>query len=94
MHIHGQNCEKLSVLHDTGYSVVHGMPEILLPSAVHLEERLTPISQSVRPAVSQTVIRSSRQADRNTQFGPFFSGRLGSKQWGGQLLSDQAAVEW
>jgi hypothetical protein len=30
------------------------------------------ISQPVRPAVSQTVSRASRQADRNTQFGFFF----------------------
>ena len=45
---------------------------ILLPSAVHLEERLT-VSQSVpEPA--------SRQSDRYTQFGFFVSGRCGPKQ--------------
>ena len=49
--------------------------EILLPSAVHLEERLT-VSQSVpQPA--------SRQSDRYTQFGFFVSGRCGFKQQGG-----------
>ena len=49
--------------------------EILLPSAVHLEERLT-VSQSVpEPA--------SRQSDRYTQFGFFVSGRCGPKQQGG-----------
>ena len=47
------------------------MQEILLPSAVHLEERLT-VSQSVpEPA--------SRQSDRYTQFGFFVSGRRGTK---------------
>ena len=50
---------------------------ILLPSAVHLEERLT-VSQSVpEPA--------SRQSDRITQFGFFVSGRCGPKQQGGPL---------
>ena len=49
--------------------------KILLPSAVHLEERLT-VSQSVpEPA--------SRQSDRYTQFGFFVSGRCGPKQQGG-----------
>ena len=49
--------------------------KILLPSAVHLEERLT-VSQSVpEPA--------SRQSDRYTQFGFFVSGRCGTKQQGG-----------
>ena len=46
------------------------------------------ISQLVRPAVSQTVWRASRQADRNTQFGFFFSGRLGFKQLGEHLLQN------
>jgi hypothetical protein len=51
------------------------IPKILLPSAVHLEERLT-VSQSVpEPA--------SRQSDRFTQFGFFVSGRCGPKQQGG-----------
>ena len=46
--------------------------KIILPSAVHLEERLT-VSQSVpEPA--------SRQSDRYTQFGFFVSGRCGPKQ--------------
>ena len=49
--------------------------EILLPSAVHLEERLT-VSQSVpEPA--------SRQSDRYTQFGFFVSGRCAPRQQGG-----------
>ena len=49
--------------------------KILLPSAVHLEERLT-VSQSVpEPA--------SRQSDRYTQFGFFVSGRCVPKQQGG-----------
>ena len=48
--------------------------KILLPSAVHLEERLT-VTQSVpEPA--------SRQSDRYTQFGFFVSGRCGTKQQG------------
>ena len=46
------------------------------------------ISQLVRPAVSQTVYRASKQADRNTQFGFFFSGRLGFKQLGEHLLQN------
>ena len=46
--------------------------QILLPSAVHLEERLT-VSQSVpEPA--------SRQSDRYTQFGFFVSGRCSPNQ--------------
>ena len=54
-----------------------GVNQILLPSAVHLEERLT-VSQSVpEPA--------SRQSDRYTQFGFFVSGRCGPKQQGGPL---------
>ena len=52
--------------------------KILLPSAVHLEERLT-VSQSVpEPA--------SRQSVRYTQFGFFVSGRCGPKQQGGPVL--------
>ena len=52
-------------------------PKILLPSAVHLEERLT-VSQSVpEPA--------SRQSDKGTQFGFFVSGSCGPKQQGGPL---------
>ena len=51
-------------------------PKILLPSAVHLEERLT-VSQSVpEPA--------SRQSDRYTQFEFFVSGGCGPKQQRGQ----------
>ena len=55
-----------------------GSLQILLPSAVHLEERL-PVSPSVpEPA--------SRQSDRYTQFGFFVSGRCGPKQQGGHWL--------
>ena len=46
---------------------------IAFGSAPLREADSQPISQVVRPAVSQTVIRASRQADRNTQFGFFFS---------------------
>ena len=46
-----------------------------MPSAVHLEERLT-VSQSV-PELA------SRQSDRYTRFGFFVSGRCGPKQQGG-----------
>ena len=57
--------------------------KILLPSAVHLEERLT-VSQSVpEPA--------SRQSDRYTQFGFFVSGRCGPKQQGGP---SPQATQW
>ena len=59
--------------------------KILLPSAVHLEERLT-VSQSVRQA--------SSQSDRSTHFGFFVSGRHGSKQWGDLRKPGQAVVEW
>ena len=52
--------------------------QILLPSAVHLEERLT-VSQSVpEPA--------SRQSVRYTQFGFFVSGRCSTKQQGGPAV--------
>ena len=55
--------------------------QILLPSAVHLEERLT-VSQSVpEPA--------SRQSDRYTQFGFFVSSRYGPKQHGGPSLESR-----
>ena len=61
---------------------------IAFGSARRREADSQPISQFARPADSQTVSWASRQADRNTQFGFVFSGRLGSKQWGGQLLSE------
>ena len=58
--------------------VFQNAKQILLPSAVHLEERLT-VSQSVpEPA--------SRQSVRYTQFGFFVSGRCGPKQQGGPVL--------
>ena len=54
------------------------LDKILLPSAVHLEERLT-VSQSVpEPA--------SRQLDRYTQVGFFVSGRCGPKQQEGSWM--------
>ena len=46
---------------------------IAFGSAPRREAGSQPISQSVRQAVSQTVSWASRQADRNTQFGFFFS---------------------
>ena len=67
---------------------------IAFGSAPPREADSQPISQLARPAVSQTVIRASRQAHRNTQFGFFVSGRLGSKQWGGKIASGQAVTEW
>ena len=61
--------------------------EILLPSAVHLEERLT-VSQSVpEPA--------SRQSDRYTQFGFFVSARCGPKQHNpssGRVVTQPAGI--
>ena len=57
------------------------MAKILLPSAVHLEERLT-----VRQSVPEP---ASRQSDRYTQFGFFVSGRCGPKQQGGPLLQSK-----
>ena len=57
------------------YPQLKGQQKILLPSAVHLEER---------PTVSQSVPElASRQSDRYTQFGFFVSGRCGPKQQGG-----------
>ena len=59
------------------FSLHQSEHQILLPSAVHLEERLT-VSQSVpEPA--------SRQSDRYTHFGFFVSGRCGFKQQGGSI---------
>ena len=59
------------------------LKKILLPSAVHLEERLT-VSQSVpEPA--------SRQSDGYTQFGFFVSSRYGPKQQGDPSLESR---EW
>ena len=62
----------------SGHNIKKMFCKILLPSAVHLEERLT-VSQSVpEPA--------SRQSDRYTQFGFFVSGRCGPKQQGGPSM--------
>ena len=58
--------------------------EILLPSAVHLEERLT-----VSSSVSQSLSQASSQSDRNTQFGFFVIGKCGPKQWGDHLSTTQ-----
>ena len=68
----------------------HPGQKILLPSVVHLEERLA-VSQSVSQASSQLDSQLGKQAGR--QFG-FFSGRLGFKQWGEQLLLEVTAIEW
>ena len=59
----------------------HGCLKILLPSAVHLEERLT-VSQSVSESGKQSVRQSVGQAGRQTETHSlgFFSGRLGFKQ--------------
>ena len=72
--------------------------QILLPSAVHLEERLT-VSESVSYLGKQSITQSigqagGRQADRNTQFGFFFNDGLGYKQWGALCMPQQPAVEW
>ena len=63
-----------------------GFMEILLPSAVHLQERLT-VSQSVSLSGKQSVRQSVRQASRQhsntateTHSLGFFSGRLGYNQ--------------
>ena len=67
----------------TLFQVLKDLAEILLPSAVHLDERLT-VSQSVpEPA--------SRHSDRYTQFGFFVSGRCGPKQQGGR---SQQSKQW
>ena len=50
------------------------------------------IAHLVRQAVSQTVSRASRQAETHSL--GFFSGRSGFTRWGGQVLSEQATVEW
>ena len=59
-------------------------------SAPRREADSQPISQLVRQAVSQTVGRASRQADRNTQFG-FFQWQ--TRLQAGRAVSDQAMVE-
>ena len=68
--------------------------QILLPSAVHLKKRLT-VSQSVSQSGKQSVRQSVGQAGRQTETHSlgFFSGRLGIKQWGEQILPEQAMVE-
>ena len=50
--------------------VSYSSPKILLPSAVHLVERLT-VSQSVSQSGKQSDSQSGKQAERNTQFGVF-----------------------
>ena len=69
--------------------------KILLPSAVHLEERLT-VSQSVSYSGKQSVRQSVGQAGKQTETHSlgFFGGRHGYKQQGEQQLSGQAVVEW
>ena len=74
-------CSTLEGGGGTGKWVLVVRTEILLPSAVHLEERLT-VSQSVpEPA--------SRQSDRYTQFGFFVSSRYGPKQHGSPSLESR-----
>ena len=67
--------------------------KILLPSAVHLEERLT-VSQSVSWSGKQSVTQSVGQTGRQTETHSlgFFSGRLGYKQRGDKQLSEHAMV--
>ena len=69
--------------------------EILLPSALHLEESVT-VSQLVSQSSKRSVKHLVRQAGRRKQTHglDFFSGRLGFKQWGERQLSEQAMVEW
>ena len=69
--------------------------KILLPSAVHLEERLA-VSQSVSESGKHSGRQSVGQAGRQTETHSlgFFSGTLGYKQRGEQQLFEQAMVEW
>ena len=50
-----------------------------------------PISQSGKQLVRQSVGQAGRQTETHTL--GFFSGRLGFKQWGAQILSGQATIE-
>ena len=52
-------------------------------------------NQSVSQASSQSDSQSGKQAGRqkHTVWG-FFSGRLAFKQWGEQLLPEEASVKW
>ena len=85
--LHPRQCNSLCIAQTASFFATSGCSctavnyvpmTILLPSAVHLEERLT-VSQSVpEPA--------SRQSVRYTQFGFFVSGRCGRKQQGGPAL--------
>ena len=68
--------------------------KILMPLAVHLEERLTVSQQSVSQASSHSDSQSGKQAGRQKETHSFFRGRLGYKQWGEQCLSKQGMVEW
>ena len=75
---------------------------IAFGSAPQREADSQPISRLVRPAVSQTVGRASRQADRNTQFGFFqWQARLqamgmtgGCGAGGGPVAMQPTAAAW
>ena len=69
--------------------------KILLPSAVHLEERLI-VSQSVNQSGKQSVRQSVGQAGTQTETHSlgFFSGTLGYQQWEKREPSEQAMVQW
>ena len=72
-------------------------PEIPLPPAVHLKERLK-VSQSARYSGKQSVTPSVGQAGRQTDRQKptvlgFFSDGLGYKQWGTPFVTEQPAVK-
>ena len=68
---------------------------IAFDSAPGREADSQPISQLVRPAVSQAVSWASRQADRQTETHSLgiFSGGLAYKQRGARYTSDKPAVQ-
>ena len=75
--------------------------QILLPSAKHLEERLTvsqSVSQSGKQPVSQSgkqPVRQSRQTGRQKHTVWLFSvADYGYKQWEVIILREQSAVKW
>ena len=75
-----------------------GTNEILLPSARHLEERLTvsqSVSQSGKQSVRQSVGQAGRQTGRQKHTLCLCSVAVYSyQQWGTICLQEQGMVEW
>ena len=75
--------------------IFHIVNSVAFGSAPRRKADSQPANQSVSQASGQSDSQSGKQAGKQKHsVWVFFSGRLGFKQWGGQILSEQATVEW